>query len=106
MTGGGTVPVVAWRPAITAVETPAVIRDRPQAPAMRRRQRGSVAAVRVAAGAFESHAEMLAERFDRFAVLDIGVAVGHADDNRAKRAVILAAGRQHRGRERVPFVVA
>src|SRR5271166_6264850 len=48
---------------------------------------------------------MLAERADRVRVIDIGVGIRHADDNRPEALVVVAAGREHRGYQRIPLVV-
>ena len=49
---------------------------------------------------------MLAEGTNRIGVIDIGVGVRDADDDRAKAAVVAPAGRKHGGDERVPLIVA
>src|SRR5271167_3320429 len=71
-----------------------------------RRRLASIAAVGVAAPPLEGEAEMLAERFDRVGVVDIRVGVRHADDNRPEAPVVLPAWWEHRGDERIAFVVA
>src|SRR6266404_3308610 len=66
----------------------------------------SVAAIGIAAASLEGEAVMLTERADRVGVVDIGVGIRHADDDRPEGAIVAPAGRQHGGRQRVAFVVA
>jgi hypothetical protein len=70
------------------------------------RRLGSIAAVGVAAPPFEGEAEMLAERLDRVGVVDIWVGVRDPDDDRPEAPVVLPARREHRGDQRVAFVIA
>src|ERR1700720_3896571 len=65
----------------------------------------SIAPVGVAAGAFELHPEMLAECANRIALLGVGIGVALADDDRPEAAVVPAAGRQHRRRQRAALAV-
>src|SRR5581483_12017543 len=58
-----------------------------------------------AARALEREAEVTAERLDRGTMVRIGIAVLGPHDDDAKGRVLLAAGRQHRRRERRPLGV-
>src|SRR5438552_8523471 len=60
----------------------------------------SVAPVRIAAGALEADAVMLAERADRIALARIRIGVAGPDDDRPEASVVLSARRQHRGGKR------
>ena len=56
---------------------------------------------RGSSGALEGHAEMGPERPDRIVLIVVGIGVRGADDDRAKAAIVVSAGRQHGGRQRV-----
>ena len=64
-----------------------------------------VATVGVAAAAIEGETVMLTESADAVRVLDIGIRVGHTDNDRAEAAIIVAAGRQHRCDQRIALIV-
>src|SRR5215469_17550788 len=64
-----------------------------------------VATVGVAAAAIEGETVMLTESADTVRVLDIGIRIGHTDNDRAEAAVIVAAGREHRGDQRIALIV-
>src|SRR5437763_4592588 len=99
-------------PAMFACPGRPVESPKPQIPAQTRRLMlfldwpPLVAAIRVAAGAFQGHPVMLAEGADRVTLFGIGVGVAGPDDDRAEAAIVAPVGRQHRGGERIAVAVA
>jgi len=49
---------------------------------------------------------MLAEYFDRVSVVGVRIGIRQADNDRSEAPVILSAGWEHRGDQRIAFVVA